>query len=435
MQFSPETLRAIAPDEETLNRAIKISDVNKWSDAACSDKLAWGAISGSSVEDYFVMLCVEPLDFSCDCPVKIQPCKHSLALFNLYLTSELSKAEIPDKVAFWAQKRLKTQDSLSSIAADDLKIATKEKRNNERLELMRAGVEDLEKWLYDLYAQGLANLSYSNQAFWENSAARFKDSKLGRVAFTVREIADELSCRATDYKDIAIKIAELSLMVQAFKNIDRLENQQQEELLNQLGRLVRKSDVIENNNSIKDIWTVCGCNEQFNLDGLLERKVWLHGEKNGQNALILDFLFQGDFELKFNIGDTFESELYFYPGTVLQRALINATEISLLESHVQFHSFKNFNEFLNSFAKKLKMNPWLNFDQGIIENLRPVVIADKAYLCDQNRSYMPICNLSANKLFKLLAISGTDVLTLSLEYSNRGVQLLGWVRGNSICAF
>ena len=434
MQLSPESIRSIAPDEDTLKRAEKISDINKWSKTGYSDKIAWGEISGSSAEDYKVMLCMEPIDFSCDCPLRVQPCKHSLALLNLYVNSKLAKSEVPDKVSIWAEKKIKNQNSPSAAAEEALKIATKEKRNNERFELMRAGVEDLEKWLYDLYAQGLANLAYFNQAFWENSAARFKDSKLGRVAYTIREIADELSGRTTDYKDIAIKIAELSLMVQAFKNIDRLENQQQEELLNQLGRLVRKSDVISNNNCIKDVWTVCGCNEQFNLDGLAERKVWLQGEKSGQNALILDFLFQGDFELKFNVGDTFETELYFYPGTLLQRALINTNEINLLETHVQFHSFKNFDDLLNSFSTKLKMNPWLNFDQAIIENIRPIIIADKAYLCDQNKSYVPIQNLSSNKLFKLLAISGTDVLTLSVEYSNRGIQVLGCIRGDSISA-
>jgi len=434
MLINSETIRTLAPDDDTLKRAERISDVNKWAVAAFANNLLWGKISGSGAEDYSVMICTEPLHFHCDCPVRVQPCKHSLALLTIYTNNVLTPEEIPSKVALWAEKKLGTKSSGDNQNIDFGKDTARDKRNKERLELMRLGVEDLEKWLFDLMAQGLANVAHANDTFWENSAARFKDSKLGRVAFTVREIADELSAKTTDYNDIAIKIGELSLLVSAFKNIEQLSNEMQEELLNQLGRLIRKNDVIEHGNSIKDFWIVTGQTEHFNLDGLLERRVWLQGKNSKQIACLLDFLFQGDFALKFNIGDTFESELYFYPGTTLQRALINNSEITVLEEQFQFQSFSNLEDFISAFSRKIKLNPWLTQDQAIVENLKLQVKSGKAYLCDEHMNCLPLINFSQNQLFKLLAIAATNPITLSIIYSNKGLEILAYLKGNTICA-
>jgi uncharacterized Zn finger protein len=435
MLFSPEKISALAPDEESLKRAEKISNKAKWSTAAFDGNFVWGSIKGSALEDYSVIISLEPLSFKCDCPVKVKACKHSLALLMMYAHSKLQFADMPEKVFAWAAKNIKNiQSDSPSKTESSSESAIKEKKKNERLELMRSGLEDLEKWLYDLMAQGLANVAHSNPRFWENSAARFKDSKLSKVAYTIREIADEFNYKVSDYQKIAIKIGELSLLVNTAKNIDHLGAEEQEELLNQLGRLVRKQEVIAAENVMNDLWTVIGQSEQYNLDGLIERKVWLLGNKSLQVALLLDYLFQGDFELKFIVGESFESELYFYSSTIWQRALVNNTEINFSKQHLQYESFKDYEAFFESYARKISLNPWLAVETGIIENLRIVIKSDKPYLADQNLAFFPIRNISSNSLLKLLAISASEPMTYVVTYDNRAFEILSYIREGSICA-
>jgi hypothetical protein len=436
MHFSLEELNALAPDEETLKRAEKISDPRKWSTATFNNNILWGTINGSGFNDYNVVISLEPLIFSCDCPVRVQPCKHSLALLILYTGSKLNYAEMPTKVLLWAEKNVQKNKSIEigqALLPSD--SATKEKKKNERLVLMRSGLEDLERWLYDLMAQGLANIAHSNDRYWENSAARFKDSKLGRVAYTLREIADEFSYKSTDYEKITIKIGELSLLVKAAKNIEKLDSISEEELLNQLGRLLRKNEVLGFSNIVHDWWTVIGQTEEYNLDGLTERRVWLFGKKSRQIALLLDYLFQGDFDLKFKVGESFESELYFYPSTVFQRALLNTTEICFSVQDIQFEGFNNFESFLGNYSRKLKANPWLAVETGIIDHLRIVIISDKPYIVDQNLTCFPIVNISPKSLLKLLAISASEPMSFSVLYNNIAFEILAYIKDGSIYAF
>ena len=433
MHFNPELIRSYSPDDETYKRAEKIADLHKWSVAASTDNLIWGEISGSASEAYSTMICIEPLLMCCNCPVKAQTCKHSLALLILFARNELSNQTVPDKIQRWVNNNISSVES-KLPNEDDSKSFNKDKRSFERLELMRSGIEDLERWLYDVMAQGLANVAFSNQLFWENAAARFKDSKLSRISYGIREIADELSSKTINYNIIAQKIGEIALLVQVFKNIEKLEFEQQEELLNQIGRLLRKNDVIESGKKLNDIWQVCGKSEHYNLDGLLERKVWLQGKKSGTSALLLDYLFQGDFDIKFNVGDTFESDLYFYPSIFYQRALLNSNEIKLVASAYDFKVFNNFESYLSSFAKKVKVNPWFSIDQAFVENLRPTILQDKVLLYDEKLSYLPIVKLSDKRLYKLLSISGGQPMTLSIAYSITGVEVLAYVQDNSIYA-
>jgi hypothetical protein len=435
MLFSPEKISALAPDEETIKRADKISDPVKWSTAAFADNIVWGNIKGSALEDYSVIISLEPLSFNCDCPVKLKVCKHSLALLMMYANSKLQSADMPEKVFAWAIKNIKNiQSDNPSKTESSSESAIKEKKKNERLELMRSGIEDLERWLYDIMAQGLANVAHSNPRFWENSAARFKDSKLSKVAYTIREIADEFNYKVSDYHKIAIKIGELSLLVDTAKNIDNFTSINQEELLNQLGRLVRKNEVIAADHVIRDLWTVIGQSEQYTLDGLIERRVWLLGNKSLQVALILDFLFQGDFDLKFSVGESFESELYFYPSILWQRALVNSPEINFSRQHFKYESFKDYESFFEDYARKISINPWLAFEIGIIENLRIFIKSDKPYLADENLAFFPIRNISSNSLLKLLAISASEPMTYVVAYDNRAFEILSYIHEGSICA-
>lgn len=435
MPFSPEKISALAPDEETLRRAEKISDTAKWSTAAFDGNFVWGSVKGSALEDYSVIISLEPLNFNCDCPVKVNACKHSLALLMMYANSKLLFADMPEKVFAWAAKNIIIiQSDNPSKTESSSESAIKEKKKNERLELMRSGIEDLEKWLYDIMAQGLANVAHSNPRFWENSAARFKDSKLSKVAYTIREIADEFNYKVSDYQKIAIKIGELSLLVNTAKNIEHLGAVEQEELLNQLGRLVRKNEVIAADHVIIDLWTVIGQSEQYTLDGLIERRVWLLGNKSLQVALILDFLFQGDFDLKFTVGESFETGLYFYPSKLWQRALVNSPEINFSRQHLQFESFKDYEAFFESYARKISINPWLAVETGIIENLRIFIKSDKPYLADQNLAFFPIRNISSSSLLKLLAISASEPMTYVVTFDNRAFEILSYIHEGSICA-
>ena len=71
-----------------------------------------------------------------------------------------------------------------------------------------------------------------------------------------------------------------------------------------------------------DRWTVLGVISEERDDNLTERRVWLHGERSGRRAWLLDHAFGGrGFTDVWMVGTAVEATMAFFPGRSRLRAL------------------------------------------------------------------------------------------------------------------
>jgi hypothetical protein len=434
MNLSKEEINALATDEQTALRGQKLANVNKWTVLGYKDNVLWGECPGSAADAYLVIADINGPTFSCSCPVRKLPCKHCMALMFMRENELLpSTAELPEKVKKWAErniklatKEIKTVDKINDTASAE----AKEKRDVGRLQLMSNGVSDLKRWLSDTVSLGLANLAHDNKQFWENAAARFKDSKLSKVAYTVREIAEEFTVTVDNSEKIAIQFGEISLLVKAFEKIEHCDPIFKEELLNQLGRLLKKSDVIDNAQILKGDFFVFAIKETYNLDGLQERRVWLMHIETGKTALLQDFIFFGSssFEYNYRLGAVYEMEIYYYPATLQQRAVMFSINFKDNPYDIASFGYPDFEVLMTNLSALIQLNPWLKHDAMILNQVIPVFDKKERFIVDNLFRKIPLKKCSDKKMMKLLALSGGEPISISGEFDFNSFDVLAYIK-------
>src|SRR5688500_2631240 len=106
-EWSPDQVRALAPDVSSLQAATKLARVGGWSDSGSGGDPAsvWGFCQGSGKSPY--QTCVDLVEpaYRCSCPSRKFPCKHALALMLLWAGGEIKEADQPDWVREWHEGR------------------------------------------------------------------------------------------------------------------------------------------------------------------------------------------------------------------------------------------------------------------------------------------------------------------------------------------
>jgi hypothetical protein len=445
--WSTDNINALAPDPETANRGKKLASLSKWQSVGSFEAALWGECKGSGAEPYFVMIDMEGPAYNCSCPVRQMPCKHAMGLFFLYAEKAVAEnPKLPAKVEEWMTKRSSKKEKFAApqvelIVNAEEKQKAKEKRVQERTELMSSGIEELDLWLKDLVRQGLANVGFANSKFWENAAAKFKDAKLSKVAYSIRELGENSAKSVDSSQETAMGIGELSLLVSAFRNLPQLDEDMQEEIFNTIGRIVKKSDVLERGTSVKDKWLVLAENETFSLDYIQERRVWLQGIESKKTAMIQDFLFPGanSYEQQFLVGSILDAELAFYPASFQQRAIIKYSSLFELQGAdfvAEFVAeFVDFSELMTAYANMLKINPWLRLASVSIADLIPFKdTKGNWFVMDRFKQILKLNNPSHDSLIKILSMSGGHPIAMIGEYNGSGLEVLSVFCGGRFTA-
>ncbi len=283
-----DKIKALCNDEKDIQRAIFLTEKHFWKKIETNRDEILAFFCGAAAEPYEVRIKSDK-SFSCSCNSRNTTCLHILALLSMDqypIIYQSKEAQLP--------KKLFNKNSINE---------------QKRMSLFQNGILELEQWLIDLLFMGIAAV-ISDIQFWEEAARRFKDSKLSKISYAYREIADSIQGK----EDVTLKviklIGELYLLVKSFKKLENLDNDFQEEILNSLGRVVKKSTILETTTPLADIWTVLGIVNEYTLDNLIERRVWLQGEKTKKIVLLNDFVF-GDaaFEQNFKIGSSYFGQL------------------------------------------------------------------------------------------------------------------------------
>jgi hypothetical protein len=305
-----------APDDQVRRAARRLARPGAWSETGSTDALVWGRCQGSGSTPYQVSVDLTGPVFRCSCPSRKQPCKHGVALLLLWVEGDGSVADVdtappgvgPARPAAPAKKKAPVDREAQN------------RRRENRLALMDAGLEDFERWLGDLVRQGLAAARHRPYSFWDGTAARLVDAQVPGLAERVREAAG-LGARHDDWAErLTAEVGRWYLAVQAWRRRDALDPATRGDLRVVLGWPVPSEDVLAGDR-VADRWLVAGVHRTD--DGRLQsQRTWLLGTSTRRWALVLDFAVTGaSLRVPQTTGSVVEAELALYPGSGARRAL------------------------------------------------------------------------------------------------------------------
>ncbi|PHN04856.1 SWIM zinc finger family protein [Flavilitoribacter nigricans] len=402
-------LARLAPDPETLKRARGISFALKnWLTLAGNEKLVWGEYEGGGHQRYQVAVDLEQARFHCTCRSPRHPCKHALAMPLLLIRSNEHfrvAYDLPDwvKKAWSNASKTRKKPKVSTGPSDD------------RLLRMQGGLLELENWLTQIIENGLATIDPEDQQFWEDLAVRMTDSQLSGPAARLRSIS-QLPRDDDWYEAVLATLAELYLLIRAFKRYEQLPENLQQELLNVAGVSVRRDRVLTEP-AVADRWLVTGIREEEESENLAYRRTWLLGEETGQQALLLDFNWnQQGYRENWPLGMVFDGKLHFYPGSYPLRALVGDFR-KVEEPFVGLSGIFNFSEWPEYLSRALAGNPWLQTLPCLLAAVRPVWREERQWLLDTEEQALSIA-IDDQAFWKIMAVSGGHPVSVFAEWEN-----------------
>ena len=409
---------SLAPDAGSVRAARSLATARRWSDLGSNDSLVWGRCQGSAREPYQVTvdLTAEP-GFRCTCPSRKFPCKHGLALLLLWAGGDGSVADaaVADFAAAWSSERreraAKTEARRQARAESPPDPEAQARRLAERRSLMTAGLDDFERWLFDLVRQGLAAARRQPFAYWDTAAARLVDAQVPGLAERVRAMAGDVHRRADWGDHLLAEAGRWWLAVQAWRRWDDLPEDAAGDLRTVLGWSRRSDDVLAGER-VADRWHVVGLRQDED-ERLLSQRTWLRGERTGRMALVLDFAAAGGTLATAQVlGSIVEARLALYPGSAPPRARFTGDE-RVVGMAGGLAGATSVEEALGQAAVSLADNPWHYRSPMLLAQVAAAAGPPPAVV-DARGNSLPLA--AGPPLWSLLALSGGRPVDLFGEW-------------------
>jgi hypothetical protein len=222
---------------------------------------------------------------------------------------------------------------------------------------IESGLAQLETWLADMVAQGLATARAQSPHYWAQMAARLVDAQAPGLARRVRDLADLAVSGADWQSDLLAGVARLQLLIDAYRGLDRLPAALAAEVRTLVG-WSQPQDALLEREGVRDQWQVLGHRQTAN-EQVRTQFTWLAGASSGRMAMLLDFAVGTQpFAASFRTGQIAEAELVFFDGEPPLRALLKQRATAgavqpLLPKPIDVLGMQQ------HYASLLARNPWL----------------------------------------------------------------------------
>ena len=357
----------LAPDRAAATAALPLAAPASWSAAGCDDEAVWGSYIATSAEPYDVA--VDLSDdlggpaYRCNCPSRKIPCKHALALLLLHAGGAVAPARRLPFAAEWLQRRatnrhaepdpidpdpveadpvelggVPTHDGGGSAAAgagalgggarspreplggnDPQRI----QRQLERAARMRAGLQELDRWLADRIRVGLAASELSDIDTWDRLAARLVDAQCGALANRVKRVAAKVGQHPHWHEDVLEEMAMMHALAVGAQHASHLPAGLADGVHVATGLAVAKDDVLAGVPSTA-AWIVAG-ESRTREDRITVQRTWLAaaGPAPVTWAMVLAFgAFGNEVTTEHVVGTAFDADVHWYPGGIRLRAIV-----------------------------------------------------------------------------------------------------------------
>ncbi|CAN7517754.1 SWIM zinc finger family protein [Rhizobacter sp. LjRoot28] len=326
MVLTIDEVLALAPDAASAKSARGLTSTGQWPLLGSDASSVWGECQGSGARPYQTQVDLSGPAFKCSCPSRKFPCKHGLALMLIRaqdrsaLTSTTPPAWVSEWLASRADKAQKKDQKVAEKAAAPVDPAAALARETQRWARLTTAAAELQRWLADRMAQGLGAGDATDTSAWRTMAARMVDAQAPGLGQRLRDSADGLGA-SPDWPERTLhRLGLLQLACEALQRRETLPAHVQADLRTMAGWPFEKADVLAVGEAVDDRWTVLGVTTELRDAKLTERRVWLHGERLGRRAWVLEHAFAGQgFETAWTPGTAVDAVLTFYPGAAALR--------------------------------------------------------------------------------------------------------------------
>lgn len=345
--ISADDVLALAPDEAAARAARATAAPTSWSAAGRDDVGAWGRYVATAAEPYEVAVDLRGPAFRCSCPSRKVPCKHALGLLLL-----VAEGAVPEsrRLAF-AHRWFLEQGGRAAAAAtrrarrgggDDFATpATGPRRDQtgagtgdgpppnrraiERAARVRAGLDELDRWLADRVRAGLAAPELAEAATWQRVAARLVDAQCGGLANRVLRVAGRVGTDERWHEHVLAELAMLHALAVAGRRTGELDEALADAVRGAVGYTTGRDEVLAGVPT-SDTWKVAGRSETEE-NRVVVRRTWLWGSASRRWALVLSFAAFGE-SLPDDLppGTELVADLHWYPARLALRALVGAVQ-------------------------------------------------------------------------------------------------------------
>lgn len=341
--LSVEQISQLAPDAASLKAGREQAKPSKWQGTGGQGELLWGRVQGSGKEPYQTVIDLQGPAYSCSCPSRKFPCKHSLGLLFVAAESAPPTTEPPAWVVEWSSKRAASAEKKAAReqapadaltpehTADREQAATR--RSERRDKLMSEGLAQTQVWLEDLLGHGLAWAQAQPGKFWLDQVARLTNAQLSGAARMVEE------CQATAHSGdgwasrLLGELSRLHLLCRSWAGADRLDPDRAAELRAMLGVPSPQESVLAQD-GVSGTWQVLA-RVYEEREKLRTYRHWLFCHETGQVTQVFSFAAGAQpLDTSLPPGLVFEAEPVFYPGIAPLRALIKRRTSSSAQAQI-----------------------------------------------------------------------------------------------------
>lgn len=319
-RWTVDRVMALAPDSASQVAGRRLARPGPWTDVGWADALVWGSCQGSGRTPYKVAVDLSGPSYTCTCPSRKFPCKHTLGLLFLWSEGQIEPGGgLAADVAAWAASR--SRDVAPDADAAERTATQKahsEARASQRDERVASGLDELDRWLIDQISAGLVTTTTSGFVAAERMAARMVDAQVPGAASRLRSLVETVSS-PDPLGSLLGELALLRLLVTA--NSAPLPDDLRATLRSHLGYTTGRAEVLARP-PVADHWLVTGMKDS-DEDQVATRQVWLLGRRTGRVALVLFFTPRGQqVDNSLLPGMVVDASLHFYPGRPELRAAV-----------------------------------------------------------------------------------------------------------------
>ncbi|MDQ7906819.1 SWIM zinc finger family protein [Phytohabitans sp. ZYX-F-186] len=427
-RWSTAQVLALAPDASSSRAAQGVSAATKWEAAGRDGDVLWGLCRGSGKHPYQACVDLTEPAYRCSCPSRKFPCKHALGLMLMWAAGGAPDAAAPDWVAEWRAARSSRSRPAAAPKGPPDEAAAR-KRAEQRADRITAGLDELDRWLTDQVAHGLAGAERSGYGPYEAMAARLVDAQAPGAANAVRRLGRVAGVGQHWADRLLGELALLRLLVAAYGRLGELPAPLAATVRSRVGIPVPSEEVLAGPR-VRDRWYVLG---QVDLadERLATRRTWLHGEESGRFALLLTFVPIGQaFPADAVPGMILDADLCWHPGNLPMRALV-AQRHAVRQPEQAPAGAVGVAAALAGWSAAVAAEPWC---ENVPMLLGGVTLTDDGHVVDRAGDALPL-SAGHDQPWWLLAASGGRPATIAGEYGPGGFRpLAAWPDGRFVPA-
>lgn len=430
-RWTVEQVMAAAPDSASEVAGRRLARPGPWQSVGAAEGILWGECQGSGRTPYQVTVDTTARRYQCSCPSRKFPCKHALGLLFLWASGAIDESGqiAAHAAAFVAQPAPAKSSATGPAAKTAAQLAAAADRAADRERRVDDGLAELDRWLADQVAAGLARVAADPWSWAEPTAARMVDAQAPGVAAWLRRLPGIVAAGGDWPRALLDELALLHLLARAWAGRSGLPADLADTVREHVGFTVPRADVLATA-PVRDRWTVVALRD-LDSETVSTRRVWLHGSTSGRWAQVLFFTVGNDApDTSLVPGTVTDADLHFYPGRAGLRAAVGAVHAEALPVTGWRPPVDTIAEAAARWTAALAADPWQR-QIAVVLRGRVDPLAAGWTLADTSGGAVPLQGEELD-LWRLFALTAGTVVDMAGEWGAAGFRPAALIRDGAV---